>query len=73
MPIWYKHGRVLYTRAQLDLFEQGALDRTPIRDIVGEDPVAFVEDFVSNYPAGQWRRKERDRLNAAIERAAEAP
>ena len=52
-----------------DLFEQGAADRTPVRDIVGEDPVEFAEAFLRNYPAGQWITRERDRLTNAIERA----
>ena len=53
-----------------DLFEQSAVDETPIRDIVGEDPVEFAESFVRNCADGQWINKERERLNAAIERAA---
>jgi DNA-binding ferritin-like protein (Dps family) len=53
----------------VDLFEQGAADRTPIREIVGEDPVEFVEDFLANYPAGRWITRERDRLTSAIDRA----
>jgi DNA-binding ferritin-like protein (Dps family) len=53
-----------------DLFEQGAADGTPIREIVGEDPVEFAEAFLHNYPAGQWITRERDRLTRAIERAA---
>jgi len=52
-----------------DLFEQGAADGTPVREIVGEDPVEFVEAFVRNYPAGQWIVRERDRLTSAIESA----
>lgn len=55
----------------IDLFEQSAANRTPIREIVGEDPVEFVEAFVRNYPDGQWRIRERERLKSAIERAAE--
>lgn len=35
-----------------DLFEQAAVDGTPIREIVGEDPVEFVEAFVQNYSEG---------------------
>ncbi|MEV1176718.1 DUF1048 domain-containing protein [Nonomuraea sp. NPDC049784] len=54
----------------LYLFEQSAADKTPIREIVGEDPVEFIEDFVRSYPAGQWRLRERQRLINAIERAA---
>jgi len=53
-----------------DLFEQGAADGTPIRDIVGDDPVEFAEAFLRNYPAGQWIRRERERLINAIESAA---
>jgi DNA-binding ferritin-like protein (Dps family) len=33
-----------------DLFEQGAADGTPLRDVVGEDPVEFAEAFLANYP-----------------------
>jgi DNA-binding ferritin-like protein (Dps family) len=53
-----------------DLFEQSAANGTPIREIVGEDPVEFVEAFIQNYPEGQWRIRERKRLTNAIERAA---
>jgi len=54
----------------IDLFEQSAASRTPIREIVGEDPVEFIEAFVRNYPKGQWIIRERERLTNAIERAA---
>jgi DNA-binding ferritin-like protein (Dps family) len=54
----------------LDLFELSAANRTPIREIVGEDPVEFLEAFVRNYPDGNWRTRERDRLISAIDRAA---
>jgi DNA-binding ferritin-like protein (Dps family) len=53
-----------------ELFEQAAANGTPIREIVGDDPVEFIETFVQNYPEGQWIRRERERLNNAIERAA---
>lgn len=55
----------------LDLFEQGAADRTPLRQIVGDDPVEFVETFVRNYPKGAWIVRERERLISAIDRAAD--
>ncbi|MHB8050832.1 MAG: DUF1048 domain-containing protein [Coriobacteriia bacterium] len=59
----------------VDLFEQAAADGTPIREIVGDDPVEFAETFLRNYPAGQWITRERDRLTGAIESIAreEAP
>jgi DNA-binding ferritin-like protein (Dps family) len=54
----------------LDLFEQSAAGGTPIREIVGEDPVEFADAFIRNYPQGQWIARERARLTSAIERAA---
>jgi DNA-binding ferritin-like protein (Dps family) len=53
-----------------DLFEQSAADGTPIREIVGADPVEFAETFLQNYSEGQWINKERERLTEAIDRAA---
>ncbi|MCZ9883070.1 DUF1048 domain-containing protein [Arthrobacter sp. B2a2-09] len=53
-----------------DLFEQSAADGTPIREIVGEDPVEFAETFMRNYTGGQWINKERERLIKAIDAAA---
>ena len=55
----------------LDLFEQSAASRTPIRAVVGGDPVEFAETFLRNYSEGQWINKERERLINAIDRAAE--
>jgi DNA-binding ferritin-like protein (Dps family) len=51
-----------------DLFEQAAADRTPIRTVVGQDPVEFAETFFRNYSDGQWINRERDRSVSAIER-----
>ena len=53
-----------------DLFERAAADGTPIREIVGEDPVEFVEAFLRNYQKGGYVARERNRLTNAIERAA---
>ncbi len=53
-----------------DLFEQSAASGTPIREVVGEDPVEFAETFLRNYPEGQWIARERERLTSAMERAA---
>jgi DNA-binding ferritin-like protein (Dps family) len=54
-----------------DLFEQAAADRTPIREVVGDDPVEFVEAFVQNYSEGGYApAREKKRLTDAIELAA---
>jgi len=53
-----------------DLFEQSAANGTPIREVVGEDPVEFAEAFLRNNPEGQWISRERERLTNAIDRVA---
>ena len=53
-----------------DLFERAAADGTPIRAIVGDNPVEFVEAFAQNYTKGIFvTDRARERLNAAIDRA----
>ncbi len=65
-------GDILMTMLEdlADLFEESAANGTPIRAIVGDDPVEFAETFVRNYADGQWINKERARLTEAIDRAA---
>ena len=52
-----------------DLWERAAADRTPLRAIVGDDPVEFAEAFAQAYTGKQWIDKERARLTKAIEDA----
>ena len=54
----------------VDLFEQSAAAGTPIRTIVGDDPVEFVDEFVATYAEVSWISKERQRLNDAIDQVA---
>lgn len=54
-----------------DLFDRAAADGTPVRDIVGDDPIEFVETFKQNYGLGSWLNKEQKRLHAAIAHAEE--
>ncbi|NLP85332.1 DUF1048 domain-containing protein [Microbacterium sp. CFH 90308] len=49
-----------------DLWERAAADGTPVRDIVGENPVEFAETFAAAYSGTQWIDKERARLNKAV-------
>lgn len=54
-----------------DIFERAASDGTPIRQIVGEDPVSFVDALIRNYNDGGWVAKEQQRLISAIDQAAD--
>lgn len=53
-----------------DIFEAAAADGTPIRDIVGEDPVEFVDALIRNYRTGGYVEREQQRLIRAIDEAA---
>ena len=53
-----------------DLWERAALDGTPVRAIVGDDPVEFAETFTQAYGGTRWIDKERARLTKAIDAAA---
>ena len=53
-----------------DLWERAAADRTPIRDLVGDDPVEFADEFAAAYTGKRWIDKERERLTKAVDAAA---
>ena len=53
----------------VDLWERAAADGTPVRAIVGENPVEFADTFAKTYAGPQWLDKERARLTKAIEDA----
>lgn len=52
-----------------DLWDRAAADGTPVRAIVGDDPVEFAETFAQSYTGKHWIDKERARLTKAIEDA----
>ena len=52
-----------------DLWARAAADGTPLREIVGDDPVEFAETFAQAYSGRQWIDKERARLIKAIQDA----
>jgi DNA-binding ferritin-like protein (Dps family) len=52
-----------------DLWERAAADGTPVRTIVGEDPVEFADAFAEAYAGKRWIDKERARLTKAIDDA----
>ena len=53
-----------------DLFERAAADGTPIREMVGEDPVEFVDALIRNYRRGGYIEREQQRLIRTIDEAA---
>jgi len=53
----------------VELWERAAVDGTPVRAIVGDDPVEFAETFAHAYSGKQWIDKERARLTEAIKDA----
>jgi DNA-binding ferritin-like protein (Dps family) len=53
----------------VELWERAAADGTPVRAIVGDDPVEFAETFAQAYSGTRWIDKERARLVKSIEEA----
>jgi len=53
----------------VELWERAATDGTPVRAIVGDNPVEFAEEFIQAYGGKQWIDKERARLTKAIDDA----
>lgn len=56
----------------VELWERAAADGTPVRAIVGENPVDFAETFLQAYGGAHWIDKERARLTEAIDDAERA-
>ena len=67
------HRLVAMFEDLVELFEQAAADGTPVRDVVGEDPLEFVAEFVKTYSDGSWITKERERFRKNLERATAEP
>ena len=53
----------------VELWERAAADGTPVRAIVGDDPVEFAETFTQAYSGTHWIDKERARLVKSIDDA----
>lgn len=56
----------------VELWERAVADETPVRAIVGENPVEFADAFVLAYTGKRWTDKEQARLTTAIESAERA-
>lgn len=61
---------VLMISDHADLWERAAVDGTPVRTIVGDDPVEFAETFAAAYAGARWIDKERARLTKAVDAVA---
>lgn len=48
------------------MLEHAAVDGTSIEQLLGDDPVDFVETFLANYGGGSWIEQERDRLRRSV-------
>ena len=68
-PSWMREASLTMMGDFVDLWERAAADGTPVRAIVGDDPVEFADAFVQAYTGKRWIDKERARLTKAIEDA----
>ena len=54
----------------VDVWERAVPDGTSVRQIVGEDPAGFADEFVAAYTGRKWTDMERKRLVDALVAAA---
>ena len=54
----------------IEIVEQGVKEGAPVREILGDDPVLFADEFLRNYPTSSWAAKEQQRLAHTINHAA---
>ncbi|AYF98551.1 DUF1048 domain-containing protein [Protaetiibacter intestinalis] len=52
-----------------ELWERAAADGTALHEILGDDPVEFVDAFRAAYTGTEWLDKERARLRRAVAEA----
>ncbi|MCS3492601.1 DNA-binding ferritin-like protein (Dps family) [Arthrobacter sp. JUb119] len=52
-----------------DLFEGAAANGTALRELLGQDPAEFADDFAQAYGGKRWTDKERTRLADTISEA----
>ncbi|MEJ3406077.1 hypothetical protein WDJ51_15185 [Rathayibacter sp. YIM 133350] len=55
------------TSDEADLWQLAVIDGTPVRVILGEDPVDIAEAFARTYAGGQRMKRERIRLTTMID------
>jgi DNA-binding ferritin-like protein (Dps family) len=63
-------GAIALNNDLLELFERGAADGKPMREIVGDDPVEFIDELIRNYSKDGYLKRHRERLVDDINRAA---
>ena len=59
-------GFMKVLNAALDIFEEAAGDQVALNDVLGNDPVAFADGLMAQYPDELWLRKQQNNLRAAI-------
>lgn len=53
----------------LHIFQESSVENVSVRQIVGEDPVEFAENIMSQYPEQLWLIKYRNRLRQKVAEA----
>lgn len=50
----------------LHLFQESAMENIPLKDVIGEDPVQFADELMSQYPDELWIIKMQNKLRAEL-------
>lgn len=55
----------------LELFQDGARNKSSVTEIIGEDPAQFADNIMAEYPEELWFENARKKLNEKIEKIEE--
>lgn len=53
----------------LHMFQESAAEKAPVKQLIGDDPVAFAENIMAQYPDELWLVKYRTRLREQVKKA----
>ncbi|MCH5462750.1 DUF1048 domain-containing protein [Lactobacillus sp. LC28-10] len=53
----------------LHMFQESAAENVPVQQVIGDDPVEFAENIMTQYPEELWLIKYRTRLRQQVKKA----
>ena len=59
-------GFLKVQQEMLEIFQENAEEQVPVKNIIGDDPVKFCDDIMSQYPDDLWLITSQNKLRKQI-------
>jgi len=59
-------GFLKVQQEMLEIFQENAEEQVPVKNIIGDDPVKFCNDIMSQYPDDLWLINSQNKLRKQI-------